>query len=1115
MNMIILLLKLGEIMVPSNLHNVAAIEAGALYNLTLLLSGTIVAWGDNWFDQCSVPLYATNVVSISAGYGHCLALLTDGTVAAWGDNYYEQCNVPPNLTDVIFLAAGYEHNLVLCSDGTVVAWGDNYYEQCNVPSNLTDVIFLVAGGKHSLALCSDGTVAAWGDNSDGQCNVPVSLANVVAVAAGYEHNLVLCSDGTVVAWGDNYHGQCNVPEDLTNVVAISAGVDHSLALCSDGAVVAWGDNYYGQCNVPVDLSSVKAISAGRWHNIVMLNVVLNPLSNDTDSDGLDDDWELQYGFLPCDSTGKNGADGDPDKDILTNFEEQQAGTDPLKWDTDGDLLSDGWEVQYGFDPCVSNDFLNADSDNDGLVLLDEYRYVTDPNNSDTDGDGVDDGDEVPLSSRSSFNAMQMNNINEDLPNAGSNPNDGDDYGNPTNCVTILITVGDPSSSNSERWRFDVFNEDKEVVRHVDENFGIPGSREYALVKGKKYTFKIKWVATDPAYQLYPLANFDWRALINGSSATGVREGLYSTGMFIVEDPDNLLTSFTYGAFTDLTLGKEGRIIVPKVDLDADFDRDGDYDDHDDPDEHTSPGVLVFWNFDDDDNNSIQDSFDSGTSYENDLIDIRLKLEPSAVTSGKVVLEALAGAGKIKIWSSGQKGTGNLIFDASTGKKEWTIGTDIATIADLPSPLYVEGLQKSSSPGDVRLELRYESDTTVVCKDELIFTVLSEDDILLYETAQHANKAFEYGSYFGDTPSLLFFHDPTSETKGTSTLVLNLSSTVSFSDRLLFRYDKLQPSTSLSVASGAFGIDSGEATTLTYYDDTDGDWDADMRLMCGIDMNKNSSLEDNESMAEFNLHLVTDDNYTGSIDQIGWELANGIINDMADALFRLFSTGSFTGADTDFIPNTIAGGIMVGTRGNSSLSSSFSHNFGSAFVGTSPSGTATVPLYEYPIGSDGADIASDRFSYRTPIKEYIENNTVFSLSNVAAKHGGAVGATVSGVVFSGCSIGMDLGALEIGVGNVTSVGTITCSVTRLDVNKYKIHDVRSILTIEDLFDFRYYIGGLAGWTGQRQNGSSIQCGFGKCGNPAKRGESFVTKIKTNRLFDGSVLTPTAPIEVIKE
>ncbi|MDD4102996.1 MAG: hypothetical protein PHU80_10265, partial [Kiritimatiellae bacterium] len=51
------------------------------------------------------------------------------------------------------------------------------------------------------------------------------------------------------------------------------------------------------------------------------------------------------------------------------------------------------------------------------------------------------------------------------------------------------------------------------VRHCDHGFGTPGSAEYALVKGKAYTFRLRWVATDPGYTGTPNPDYDWRALL--------------------------------------------------------------------------------------------------------------------------------------------------------------------------------------------------------------------------------------------------------------------------------------------------------------------------------------------------------------------------------------------------------------------------------------------------------------------------------------------------------------------------------------------------------------------------------------------------------------------------
>lgn len=84
------------------------------------------------------------------------------------------------------------------------------------------------------------------------------------------------------------------------------------------------------------------------------------------------------------------AQGDDDKDGLSNSKEAELGTDPQKADTDGDGLSDGEEVnQFDTNPK------KQDSDDDTLLDGDEVnKHHTSPNNPDTDADGTPDGVEV-------------------------------------------------------------------------------------------------------------------------------------------------------------------------------------------------------------------------------------------------------------------------------------------------------------------------------------------------------------------------------------------------------------------------------------------------------------------------------------------------------------------------------------------------------------------------------------------------------------------------------------------------------------------------------------------------------------------------------------------------
>jgi hypothetical protein len=74
---------------------------------------------------------------------------------------------------------------------------------------------------------------------------------------------------------------------------------------------------------------------------------------DSDGDGMTDAYELANGFDPHDPAD---AAGDTDGDGLTNLQEFQRGTNPRQRDSDGDGISDGLEVQIGTDPLDAGSY---------------------------------------------------------------------------------------------------------------------------------------------------------------------------------------------------------------------------------------------------------------------------------------------------------------------------------------------------------------------------------------------------------------------------------------------------------------------------------------------------------------------------------------------------------------------------------------------------------------------------------------------------------------------------------------------------------------------------------------------------------------------------------------
>lgn len=237
------------------------IAIGSNHALALLKDKTVIAWGENYHGQITVPYGLQDVIAIAGGEGHSLALKSDGTVVAWGNNSEKQATVPTDLTDVIEISANVAYSLALKSDGTVVAWGDDFSGVCDVPSDLDDVLQISAGAEHALALKSDGTVIAWGSNNEGVCDVPDDLTDVVEVVAGGNYSMALRVDGTVVVWCDDYIKAKNIPYGLTNVIAISGGYGNPVALKEDGRIVVWGDEQYSDLNIQNNITDVAVISA--------------------------------------------------------------------------------------------------------------------------------------------------------------------------------------------------------------------------------------------------------------------------------------------------------------------------------------------------------------------------------------------------------------------------------------------------------------------------------------------------------------------------------------------------------------------------------------------------------------------------------------------------------------------------------------------------------------------------------------------------------------------------------------------------------------------------------------------------------------------------------------
>ena len=238
-------------------------------------------------------------------------------------------------------------------------------------------------------------------------------------------------------------------------------------------------------------------------------------------------------------TGTDPLDWDTDGDGLSDGDEVKVwGSDPLKYSTAGDWIPDGWKVKYGIHPTNAVAHLPAAG---GMTYFEKYCHGCDPRLVDTDGDGVPDIDEIPKS-------------------PGSDPTDPMDGGNPANCVTVKLSVGDPSSSRSERWEMDLTNDQTGITRHACAlDYGTTADKLFALVKGRSYTFRIRHTGTNRPEG----PDYDWLCLIDGSDLPGPRIPQYGSGVIVIEDPQFLLNPLFNGDDINLAKGRTGKIHVPK------------------------------------------------------------------------------------------------------------------------------------------------------------------------------------------------------------------------------------------------------------------------------------------------------------------------------------------------------------------------------------------------------------------------------------------------------------------------------------------------------------------------------------------------------------------------
>lgn len=225
------------------------------------------------------------------------------------------------------------------------------------------------------------------------------------------------------------------------------------------------------------------------------------------------------------------------------------GSDPCFADTDGDGLPDGWEVNGGLAPnCAEGvDGAAGDPDGDQLSNWEEYVYNTLPS--------------TPYTFSPLWNDVEWTS---------------NGYAPPVqDPVPVVVHVGDPSSSHSEKWCL-ILEEGSEAARRYVipcSTEGVVAARVVNLERGRRYTGRLEHLGSSRT-----IPDYDWMVQIDGwPSATVLPAGeVHPAGLrfyenieksYVIDNVDGLLgtCNSSFGAY-DNSAGKRFTLGTAKTQI---------------------------------------------------------------------------------------------------------------------------------------------------------------------------------------------------------------------------------------------------------------------------------------------------------------------------------------------------------------------------------------------------------------------------------------------------------------------------------------------------------------------------------------------------------------------
>ncbi len=236
---------------------------------------------------------------------------------------------------------------------------------------------------------------------------------------------------------------------------------------------------------------IQADGSGWWFPSAMLQsnltlrvtsiTGLSPYDADTDGDGIIDGIELYY-YQPDAVDGRYLSPvrpdnpGDFDRDGLEVEQEYLHGQlDPFYWDSDGDMLSDGYEVKTRLLATNASGIhsLPGDADGDGLSNYLERLHRSQPRLADSDGDGRGDAIEIA---------------------AGSNPAGPGAVASADWLAPVNFILGDPGldgKTEAYEMMIDSLSGDARSFTFQNTNYGVVQTQELQLVIGGRYRLGVR------------------------------------------------------------------------------------------------------------------------------------------------------------------------------------------------------------------------------------------------------------------------------------------------------------------------------------------------------------------------------------------------------------------------------------------------------------------------------------------------------------------------------------------------------------------------------------------------------------------------------------------------